>query len=224
MSKPTTAALCALTLALSGCSGHRAEMYATAEGHPGSVLAPQGGIVRYSRQGSDEARRKSREDAEGLMGGYCRGGYSIVTEGLYRIMDLGANIMSVGEGGVAVQSSEEDYWLIVFSCGASSAETPSAAAPARPRPAEPLDPEALRNLPPDQAYPKLLAAERGQAAAYLDSLPKKQLNKLTEHVLDTKGDASGLSWQFRLARKLSTEETRFVSWYLLNYTDYKPSF
>ena len=121
--------LCLLSLSLLGCAGQRAEMFAAAGGKakPDAAARP-GGIARYSIRGPEAVLQARREDAYRLMKAYCSGSYSIVTEGPYRVLDVGTTVIPAGEGGFTVQNPEEDYWMIVFSCGRASIPR-SAAAP-----------------------------------------------------------------------------------------------
>ncbi|HBL18417.1 MAG: hypothetical protein A2X36_14395 [Elusimicrobia bacterium GWA2_69_24] len=209
--KMKLAALCASTFCLAGCVSGRSQLYA-------STRQPKGGIVRYAGAGGGAARQSSREGAQKLMDSYCSGPHHVVTEGPYRVLEAGADVVPAGEYGFSVQNSEENYWLIVFDCGpgAAAAQPAPAAAPVV------LDFAALRAMPTPELYRQLVSADAAQAARCLEeALPAKKTS-LTSYIFKNKGSASGYSWQFQLAPGLERDEKRFVIWYLQNYTDYKP--
>lgn len=217
--KMKSAALCALSLSLTGCVSGRSEMYA-------STKHPKGGIVRYEGTGGDSARQRSREGAQKLMDYYCSGAHHVVTQGPYRVLETGADVVPAGEYGFSVQNSEENYWMIVFDCGpaAAAAQTaPEATAPQVPaRAPVVLDFAVLRTLPTPEVYLRLVSADPAQVARYLEeTLPAKK-SSLTSYIFKNKGDYSDSSWRFRLVPGLDADEKRFVIWYLRNYTDYKP--
>lgn len=221
--KMKAAVLCALSLSLAGCASDRAEMYA-AKG------SPKGGIVRYAGVGGDLASQQSRESAQKLMDSYCSGAHHVVTEGPYRVLDAGAKMVPAGENGFTVQNSEESYWMIVFDCRGTSADAARPAPEAAPVPKEAarapviLDFAALRSLPAPEVYRQLASADAAQASRYLEKALPSQKEDLTAYIAKNKGSASAFSWQFRLAPGLGADEKRFVSWYLQNYTDYKPAY
>lgn len=216
---PKTAALCAMCLSLTGCVSGRSEMYA-------STKQPKGGIVRYAGTGGGSARHHSREGALKLMDSYCSGAYHVITEGPYRVLDSGADMVPAGEYGFSVQDSGANYWMIVFDCGpaAAAAQTaPEAPAPQVPaRAPVVLDFAVLRTLPTPEVYLRLVSAEPAQAARFLEELLPAKRAGLTSYIFKNKGDYSDSSWRFRLVPGLDADEKRFVIWYLRNYTDYKP--
>jgi len=110
--------LCLIGFLPLGCAGQRAEMFAAAGGQvkPDAAAAPEGGIARYASRGTEAALKARRDDAHRLMRAACSGPYKIVTEGPYRVLDVGTTVIPAGEGGFTVQNTEEGYWMIVFSC------------------------------------------------------------------------------------------------------------
>jgi hypothetical protein len=100
-----------------------------------------------------------------------------------------------------------------------------AAAAAAAAPQQPLGNwDALRDdgsLP--DLYRYLTADEFKDAQAKAESMRRTRRDELTEYILGNSGKKRLLGWGFDLNANLPPEESRFISWYLLKFTSYKPA-